>query len=77
MRELGDEPPPVWIDKMLDLSIAELKHGVEELENLGENFPPSLFRFLKLCRHGSGGVTRTTLSASMPKNYERAALPPV
>ena len=76
MRELGPEPPPVWKDELLDLNIDQLQHGIQELKTQGENYPPSLYRFIRFCKQGPDNGVRTSLSSSVPPGYERPALQP-
>ena len=76
MRELGPEPPPVWKDELLDLNIDQLLRGIQELKTQGENYPPSLYKFLRLCRQGADNGVRPSMTTNMPPGYERPALPP-
>ena len=76
MRALGPEPPPVWKDELLNLNIDQLLRGVQELKTQGENYPPSLYKFLRLCKQGADSVVRPTMTSNMPPGYVRPALPP-
>ena len=76
MRTLGPEPPPVWKDELLDLNINQLRRGVQELKTQGENYPPSLYKFVRLCKRGTENVVRPAMTSNMPPGYVRPALPP-
>ena len=62
---------PAWRDALAGLSADKIKRGLEAVINEGNEFPPNLIKFLRLCKTAPYSTMSESRAALPPPNVHR------
>lgn len=49
INSFGIEPNRIWLESLHSLSDQQIKHGLTRLVEIGDQYPPTLTKFIALC----------------------------